>query len=233
MSEKQKILLVEDELTLAMLIQENLERKGYEVIHAQNGALALKQFFANQPDLVILDVMLPKANGFQVASAIRNTDRRTPIIFLTAKIKPSDVVRGFEAGGNDYLRKPFAMEELLIRMRALLNTERLAEMPDISEQVVFKLGQYSFNTKRLTLKAADAPIRKLTTREAELLKLFCENRNRLLTKSSILLKVWGDDSFFNSRSMDVFISRLRKYLADDPAISIVNLRGVGYKLVTD
>jgi len=233
MTEKLKILLVEDELTLATLVQENLERKGYEVGYAPNGESALKQFFANPPDLVILDVMMPKANGFQVAKTIRNTDRRTPIIFLTAKIKPADVVQGFEAGGNDYLRKPFAMEELLVRMRALLNTERLAEVPKTTEQVVFTLGQYSFNTKRLTLTAADASIRKLTTREAELLKLLCENRNQLLTKSSILLKVWGDDSFFNSRSMDVFISRLRKYLADDPTLSIVNLRGVGYKLVTD
>lgn len=233
MLDKTKILLIEDEVTLATLIQENLERSGYEVVYAQNGELGLKQFFAHQPDLVILDVMMPKANGFQVAKTIRNTDRRTPIIFLTAKIKPSDVVQGFEAGGNDYLRKPFAMEELLIRMRALLNKERLAEIPSITDQVVFKIGQYSFNTKRLTLTAADASARKLTTREAELLKLLCENRNHLLTKSSILLKVWGDDSFFNSRSMDVFISRLRKYLVDDPTLSIVNLRGVGYKLVTD
>lgn len=233
MSEKLRVLLVEDELTLATLVQENLERKGYEVFYAQNGELALKQFFASEPDLVILDVMMPKANGFQVAKTIRNTDRKTPIIFLTAKIKPSDVVQGFEAGGNDYLRKPFAMEELLIRMRALLNTERLAEIPGVSEQVVFKLGQYSFNTKRLTLTAADTSTRKLTTREAELLKLLCENRNQLLTKASILLKVWGDDSFFNSRSMDVFISRLRKYLMDDPTLSIINYRGVGYKLVTD
>jgi DNA-binding response OmpR family regulator len=233
MLDKTKILLIEDEVTLATLVQENLERNGYEVVYAQNGELGLKEFFSFQPDLVILDVMMPKANGFQVAKMIRNTDRRTPIIFLTAKIKPSDVVQGFEAGGNDYLRKPFAMEELLVRMRALLNVERLAEIPSTSEQVVFKLGQYSFNTKRLMLTAADASTRKLTTREGELLKLLCENRNHLLTKSSILLKVWGDDSFFNSRSMDVFISRLRKYLVDDPTLSIVNLRGVGYKLVTD
>lgn len=233
MTEKTKILLVEDELTLAMLVQENLERNGYEVRHTQNGELALKEFFATPPDLVVLDVMMPKANGFQVAKTIRNTDRKTPIIFLTAKIKPTDVVAGFEAGGNDYLRKPFAMEELLIRMQALLNPERLAEMPDTSDQVVFKLGQYTFNTKRLTLTDANASTRKLTAREAELLKLLCENRNQLLTKSSILLNVWGDDSFFNSRSMDVFISRLRKYLKDDPSLSIINLRGVGYKLVTD
>jgi DNA-binding response OmpR family regulator len=233
MSVKPKILLVEDELTLATLVQENLEHKGYEVTYASNGEQALKHFFAYEPDLVILDVMMPKANGFQVAKTIRNTDRKTPIIFLTAKIKPADVVQGFEAGGNDYLRKPFAMEELLVRMRALLNTERLAEIPSTTEQVIFKLGQYSFNAKRCTLAAADASIRKLTTREAELLKLLCENRNQLLTKASILLKVWGDDSFFNSRSMDVFISRLRKYLADDATLSIINLRGVGYKLVTD
>lgn len=233
MTEKMKILLVEDELALAMLVQENLERSGYEVFFAQNGQSALEQFFAHDPDLVILDVMMPKANGFQVAKTIRNTDRETPIIFLTAKIKPSDVVQGFKAGGNDYLRKPFAMEELLIRMQALLNNERLAQGPKSTEQSVFQLGQYVFNYKRLTLTYSTTAVHKLTAREAELLKLLAENRNHLLTKSSILLKVWGEDSFYHSRSMDVFISRLRKYLKEDATVSIINLRGVGYKLVTD
>lgn len=233
MSGRSTILLVEDELALAMLVQENLEKNGYHVIHAPHGEAALTLFFAHEPDLVILDVMMPKVNGFEVAKSIRNTNRNTPIIFLTAKIKTADVVRGFESGGNDYLRKPFAMEELLIRMQALLNNDRLAEVLHKTDQFLFKLGKYDFNSKRLTLTLSSGSLKKLTTREAELLKLLCENQNQLLTKSSILLKVWGDDSFFNSRSMDVFISRLRKYLKDDGTISIINHRGVGYRLVTD
>lgn len=233
MANKPTILLVEDEAALAMLVVENLEQNGYLVQHADRGDIALRLFHELQPDMVILDVMLPKTNGFSVAKSIRNTDRNTPIIFLTAKIKSSDVVNGFEAGGNDYLRKPFAMEELLIRMQALLSQERLVAVLSKTAQSEFTLGKYTFNSRRLKLAHAAGHTTKLTTREAELLKLLCENRNQLITKSSILLKVWGDDSFFNSRSMDVFISRLRKYLRDDPSISIINHRGVGYQLVTD
>lgn len=227
------ILLVEDELALGLLVKEGLEKDGYRVIHASEGDQALKLFFAHQPALVVLDVMMPKLSGFEVAKTIRNTDRYTPIIFLTAKIKSSDVVRGFASGGNDYLRKPFAMEELLVRIRALLSEDRLAAHPEVSGKSVFQIGRYTFNSKQLKISTPAGPERKMTARESELLKLLCENRNRTLTKSSILLEIWGDDSFFNSRSMDVFISRLRKYLKDDPNVSIVNLRGVGYKLVTD
>ena len=180
--------------------------------------------------MIILDVMMPKVNGFDVAKTIRNTDRTTPILFLTAKIKSSDVVKGFESGGNDYLRKPFAMEELLIRMHALLSRERLADEPSQSEQVLFEIGQSLFDSLQLTL-TSNSVQHKMTAREAELLKLFCQNPNKLLSKSSILLNVWGDDSFFNSRSMDVFISRLRKYLDHEPSANLINLRGVGYKLV--
>lgn len=233
MAGRTSVLLVEDELALAMLVQENLEKNGYEVYHAADGAAALKLFHIHAPSLVILDVMMPKINGYQVAKSIRNTDRETPIIFLTAKIKSTDVVEGFNAGGNDYLRKPFAMDELLVRMQALLSKERLAAALHKTEEYLFELGGYTFNSKRLSLTHQSGSSKKLTTREAQLLKLLCENRNQLLTKSSILLKVWGDDSFFNSRSMDVFISRLRKSLKDDPTISIINHRGVGYQLVTD
>jgi len=228
-----KILLVEDELSLARLVQDNLDQEGFLVRHSANGELALRAFFEWEPDLVILDVMMPRLNGFDVASTIRNTDRKTPILFLTAKIKASDVVKGFESGGNDYIRKPFAMAELLIRIQALLNRDRLADAPHISEQSTFELGRFTFDSKRLQLVDKEGNSQKMTAREAELLRLLCENRNRLVTKSSILLKVWGDDSFFNSRSMDVFISRLRKYLQAEPSVNLVNLRGVGYKLVTD
>lgn len=231
MMPKPNILLVEDEASLGMLIQENLEQEGYQVSHAQDGEEALKRFFEARVDLVILDVMMPKKNGFDVAKTIRNTDRQTPILFLTAKIKSDDVVKGFEAGGNDYLRKPFAFQELLVRIKALLSKERLVDTAISNEQSVFELGGYTFDSQRLLLFDATGEGKKLTMREAELLKLLCENQNRVVPKTSILLRVWGDDSFFNSRSMDVFISRLRKYLEKEESVSLVNLRGVGYKLV--
>lgn len=225
-----KILLIEDEPSLAFLIQENLTKQTYQVVHCENGEEGLKTFYTQEPDLVILDVMMPKLNGFEVAKTIRNTNRQTPILFLTAKIKSSDVVKGFEVGGNDYLRKPFAMEELLIRMQALMNRDRLADGPTTSDETVYQLGNSTFDSLKLTITSQSMHY-KITAREAELLKLFCQNPNKLLSKSSILLNVWGDDSFFNSRSMDVFISKLRKYLQHEPSVNLVNLRGVGYKLV--
>ncbi|HAS43824.1 MAG TPA: DNA-binding response regulator [Microscillaceae bacterium] len=233
MKQKAKILFVEDELALAMLVKDNLEQNGYEVRHCENGEVALKNFGDWEPDLVLLDVMMPKINGFEVAKVIRNKNRDIPILFLTAKIKASDVVQGFKSGGNDYLRKPFAMDELLIRMQALLSIDRLVDAPEADNHHIFELGKYRFDSKRLTIQPHNGETKKLTLREAELLKLLCQNQNKILTKTSILMHVWGDDSFFNSRSMDVFISRLRKYLKDDPSISLLNKRGVGYKLVTD
>ncbi len=228
-----KILLVEDELALARLIRDNLIEEGFLVEHSPNGEAALKRFFDWEPDLVILDVMMPRKNGFKVAATIRNTDRKTPILFLTAKIKAADVVKGFQSGGNDYIRKPFAMAELLIRIQALLQQDRLVDRPEIKEETSFELGRFTFDSKRMRLIDKAGQLQKLTTRESDLLQLLCQNRNRLVTKSSILLKIWGDDSFFNSRSLDVFISRLRKYLKAEPSVNLVNLRGVGYKLVTD
>ncbi len=231
MKSKIKILLVEDEASLGMLIQENLEREGYEVHHVQDGDAALKRFFGQEIDLIILDIMMPKKNGFDVAKTIRNTNRHTPILFLTAKIKSADVVKGFESGGNDYLRKPFAFEELLVRAKVLLSKERLIDSVSSNQATTFELGNYTFDSQRLLLYDGIGKKKKLTMREAELLKLLCENQNQVVSKTSILLKIWGDDSFFNSRSMDVFISRLRKYLEKEERVNLVNLRGVGYKLV--
>lgn len=231
MRPKSSILLVEDEASLGMLVQENLEREGYAVSHVHDGDGALRKFFEKEFDLVILDVMMPKKNGFDVAKYIRNTDRKTPILFLTAKIKPEDVVRGFESGGNDYLRKPFALEELSIRIKALLSKERLVDVLAPNESSIYELGGYTFDSRQLLLFDAIGKKKMLTMRESELLKLLCENQNQVVSKTSILLKVWGDDSFFNSRSMDVFISRLRKYLEKDENVKLVNLRGVGYKLI--
>ncbi|MEL6627770.1 MAG: response regulator transcription factor [Bacteroidota bacterium] len=233
LARKPYILLVEDELILATLIKDNLVKNGYFVHHESNGQDGLKHFFSEKPDLVILDVMLSKMDGFTISKTIRNTDRKTPILFLTAKIKTDDVIKGFKSGGNDYLRKPFALEELLIRIRALLSQDRLADQSEIDAITIFHLGAFVFDSRRLRLTHQSGHSHKLTARESELLKLFCLHANQVLTKSSILFKVWGDDSFFHSRSMDVFISRIRKYLKADPSIELINLRGVGYKLVVD
>lgn len=230
MKPKRKVLLVEDEMSLAMVIQDNLESNDYKVMHARNGDEGLKSFHRFEPEIVILDVMMPKVNGFEVARTIRNTDKVTPILFLTAKVQVKDVVKGFESGGNDYIRKPFSIEELLVRMSVLLNDSRLLEQSKEDKETWFELGQYSFDSQKLELYLAGLT-QKLTFREAALLKLFCENENQLLTKKSILLKIWEDDSFFNSRSLDVFISRLRKYLKQDSTVSIINIRGVGYQLM--
>lgn len=230
MKPARKILLVEDEMSLAMVIKDNLETHGYRVIHAKDGEEGLKMFYHQEPDIVILDVMMPKVSGFKAARTIRNTDRITPILFLTAKVQVKDVITGFESGGNDYLRKPFSIEELMIRIEVLLNDSRLLEQVKEVKQTWFELGQYSFDSKKCELYYSGTS-KKITFREASLLKLFCDNLDQLLTKKSMLLKIWGDDSFFNSRSLDVFISRLRKHLKEDSSISIINIRGVGYKLM--
>jgi DNA-binding response OmpR family regulator len=173
--------------------------------------------------------MLPKSNGYEIAKTIRNTDQKTPILFLTAKSKARDVVAGFKAGGNDYLKKPFGIEELVVRIQVLLNDQRLLLKQDDNTHV-FQIGQYTFDSHQQTLQLGSRQ-QSLTGRETALLKLFCEHQNSLLPKKSILLEIWGDDSFFNSRSMDVFISKLRKHLSEDPAVQIINVRGAGYKLV--
>lgn len=223
-----RVLLVEDEMSLAMLVKDNLESEGYRVFHARNGDEGLKAFHRHEPELVILDVMMPRFDGYWVAKTIRETDRSTPILFLTAKVQVKDVVKGFESGGNDYIRKPFSIEELLIRMKVLLNEERLLVLEN--QQQSFQLGQYYFDSKRCEL-AHGGTIQKLTNRETELLLIFCQNQDQILTKKALLLKIWGDDSYFNSRSLDVFVSKLRKYLKKDPAITIINIRGIGYKLM--
>lgn len=225
-----KVLLVEDEPSLALVVKDGLQQNQYEVKLATDGDEALKMFHSFEPHIVILDVMIPKLNGFNVSKTIRNLDRKTPIIFLSAKVQSKDVIRGFESGGNDYLRKPFSMEELLIRMKVLLSTSGLLDEVGEPQATFFQFGDFQFDCKRLELKFNETT-KKLTSKEADLLQLFCENKNQLLTKKAILHAIWGDDSFFNSRTMDVFISRLRKYLSYDPDIAIINVRGVGYKLL--
>lgn len=217
--------MAEDEPALGQIVKESLETRDFEVILCTDGEMAWKQYLQHKPALLVLDVMMPKKDGFALARDIREQDKRTPILFLTAKSQTSDVVNGFHLGGNDYLKKPFSMEELIVRMHALL--DRASQREDLE---TIRIGQYSFNypKQRLTFKGDD---QYLTHKETELLYHLAEQRNQVLDRSLILKKLWGDDDFFNARSMDVFITRLRKKLKQDPSVEILNVRGIGYKLI--
>lgn len=225
MVEKVKILLAEDEPSLGQIIKESLETRNFEVILCTDGDMAYKEFKKEKPLLLVLDVMMPKKDGFTLASEIRKEDTQIPIIFLTAKSQTSDVVEGFTIGGNDYLKKPFSMEELIVRINALLKRKR--EENDIGEQAI---GKFNFDLKKQTL-TFKSKTQNLTHREAHLLFHLIKNKNQVLERSFILKKLWGEDDFFNARSMDVFITKLRKKLKEDSSIQILNVRGYGYKLI--
>jgi DNA-binding response OmpR family regulator len=225
------LLLVEDELSLARIVQDSLETRGFVVHHAPDGERGLQLFRAVQPDLVVADVMLPLRDGFDMARQIRRENAAVPIIFLTARSQPADVVQGFELGGNDYLKKPFSMDELVVRIRALLGRPAVAAPAPVAGPLT--IGRYRFDHPQQRLRLVDGshPEATLTHREAELLKRLHDQRNQVLTRIDVLRELWGDDSFFNGRSLDVFITRLRRYLRHDPQVQIVNVRGVGYKLL--
>ncbi len=220
-----KIVLAEDQIALGTIIKESLESRNFEVLLAHDGEKALKLYRSETPDLLVLDVMMPKKDGFTLAREIRVSDKNTPIIFLTAKSQTNDVVEGFSHGGNDYIKKPFSMEELIVRINALIERNKLSKLNHF-----ISLGEYEFNHIKQELRFNDELI-KLTHRESELLFHLAEKRNEVLDRSMILHKIWGDDDFFNARSMDVFISKLRKKLKNDPNIEIINVRGYGYKLI--
>ncbi|THD33343.1 response regulator transcription factor [uncultured Flavobacterium sp.] len=226
MSSKIKIILAEDEPALAQIIKESLETRSFEVVLCKNGEEAFEAFSREKPELLVLDVMMPKKDGFTLAKEIRKLDKKTPIIFLTAKSQTQDVVDGFQLGGNDYLKKPFSMEELIIRIHALLGRIQLEKNDEN-----ISIGNYIFNQTKQTLDYS-GNIQFLTHREASLLHLLIENKNDILDRSLVLKKIWGDDDFFNGRSMDVFITKLRKKLSLDPNIQIINVRSQGYKLIT-
>jgi DNA-binding response OmpR family regulator len=232
MSSKRTILFIEDEPNLAEIVRESLESRGFAVTHHTTGTAALAAYYSQRPDVILLDVMLPDADGFAWARHLRTTDMETPLLFLTAKSLPQDVVTGFESGGNDYLKKPFSMEELVVRIKALLSKSRTLIAENTPTDSPLPIGtQYTFLYHRAILQHRDQPI-ALTAREAELLKLFLLNRNLVMDRKSILLHIWGNDDFFTGRSLDVFITRLRKYLRHDPEVKIMNIRGIGYKLVS-
>jgi DNA-binding response OmpR family regulator len=222
---KIKVLLAEDEASLGMIVKESLTSRGFIVFHAENGKEASEIYQKEKPDILVLDVMMPLKDGFTVAKEIRLENKRIPIIFLTAKSQTSDVLEGFNHGGNDYLKKPFSMEELIVRINSLLNRiETKTNVDDI------KIGDYSFNLTKQTLENS-LEIQQLTHREAQLLFHLLEKKNEILDRTFILNKLWGNDDFFNARSMDVFISKLRKKLKKDTNIQIINIRGFGYKLI--
>lgn len=225
MNEKVSVLIAEDEPALGQIVKESLETRNFQVQLVEDGDKALKAFHEKIPQVLVLDVMMPKKDGFTVAREIRQFNAHIPIIFLTAKSQTSDVLEGFDSGGNDYLRKPFSMEELIVRINNLLNRKKLEQAQD-----VIKIGHYIFDFSRQTLKYKEEEKELLTHREAHLLFHLCMNKNKVLDRSLILKKLWGDDDFFNTRSMDVFITKLRKKLKKDEDIQIINVRGYGYKL---
>jgi len=226
---KKKVLYIEDEAFLARIVKETLELKGYEVMHKKDGMKVLETITTFAPDLCLLDVMLPHTDGFALANHIHNVHPRLSIIFLTAKTQTDDLVKGFASGGADYLRKPFSMEELIVRIE---NQLRRAETDVVSntlpDEVMLK--QYRFYPGRFELHTQDKVI-KLSHRESQVLGLLCAHTNRVVDRKVLLQQVWGDDSFFNSRTLDVYIRKLRGYLADAEGIEIVTLKGKGYQFV--
>ncbi len=227
---KYKVLYAEDELTLAQIIQDGLTSSGYQVQLALDGRQALDIFRADAPDICVLDIMMPLKDGYTLAEDIRKLNSGTPIIFLSAKSLPEDVIKGFKSGGNDYLRKPFNMGELLVRMEALLERFQGSHRQEIESPARQVFGACTLNTVTQQL-ITPVCTHALSYKETALLELLLEHRNTLLARQVPLMQIWGDDSFYNARSMDVFMSHLRRMLKDDPSIQLMSIRGAGYKLI--
>ena len=224
---KTRILLAEDDENLGSLLKEYLNAKGYETELFSDGNKAYKGFIREYFDLCLLDVMMPEKDGFTLAREIRQKNSDIPILFLTAKSMKEDILEGFSIGADDYITKPFSMEELLYRIEAIL---RRTKQDIVQENKIFQIGQYLFDTKNQFLKKGNQT-KKLTTKESELLKLLCNNMNKVLERNFTLRTIWIDDNYFNARSMDVYITKLRKYLKDDQSIQIINVHGKGFKLI--
>lgn len=228
-----KVLYVEDELFLGKIVQESLESRGFEVVMIDDGAEVMAVFDTFLPDICLLDVMLPNRNGYELGADIRQRFPGLPIVFLTAKTQTEDVLKGFNSGGNDYIRKPFSMEELIARIHNLLNLSGQHPGETVGEQNgVIHLGKYDFDLRKYELRFL-AQVRKLSHREAELLKILADHRNFTVERKMIMQQIWGDDSFFNSRNLDVYITRLRDYLREDERVQIITLKGVGYQFIVD
>ncbi|WP_179008909.1 response regulator transcription factor [Winogradskyella forsetii] len=225
MADKIKLLLAEDEAALGQIIKESLETRDFEVTLCANGEVDFSKYTSARPEVLVLDVMMPKKDGFTLAKEIRAIDDTIPIIFLTAKSQTSDVVEGFSIGGNDYLKKPFSMEELIVRVHNLIDRTKTQKT---SETLI--IGAFTFDFPKQQLRFKEEAVIQLTHRESHLLFHLIKNKNQVLDRSLILNKLWGTDDFFTARSMDVFISKLRKKLKKDERLQIINVRGFGYKL---
>jgi two-component system, OmpR family, response regulator len=224
-----KILLAEDDNNLGILLRNYLTAKDYETVLFINGSLALEAFHAGEFGLCILDIMMPEMDGLTLAREIRNINRNIPIIFLTAKNQKEDIIDGFKSGADDYITKPFSMEELLYRIEAILR--RTTSPVTNKSYELYTIGEYSFDPLKQILVNRDQTT-KLTTKESELLELLCRHGNEILERNFALKTIWIDDNYFNARSMDVYITRLRKYLRKDPSVKILNVHGRGYKLIS-
>lgn len=230
MSEKIKILYVEDDITLSFVTRDNLQLYGYTIDYCEDGVEGLKLFKENHYDLCILDVMLPRMDGYELALKIRKINQDIPIIFLTAKSRSEDKIHGLRIGADDYITKPFSIEELVLKIEVFLRRSGLRKKTDELTGEC-KLGHFVFDIGNHVLQGPEKK-KQLTHREAELLAAFCRNPDTIIKRDDLLIKIWGDDHYFASRSLDVFISRLRKYLKNDPTLKIENIHNVGYRLVT-
>ena len=227
MEETIKILLCEDDENLGMLLREYLQAKGYSTVLCPDGEFGFKEFTKNKYDIAVLDVMMPKKDGFTLAQDIRQANADLPIIFLTAKTLKEDILEGFKIGADDYITKPFSMEELVFRVEAILRRVRGKKT---KESTLYHIGKFVFDTQKQLLTIGDQQT-KLTTKENELLALLCSHANEILQRDFALKTIWIDDNYFNARSMDVYITKLRKHLKDDDQIEIINIHGKGYKLI--
>ncbi|MDE6785632.1 MAG: response regulator transcription factor [Muribaculaceae bacterium] len=227
MEDRMRILLCEDDENLGMLLREFLQAKGFNADLFPDGEKGYKAFLKGKYDLCVLDVMMPKKDGFTLAQEIRNVNGEVPIVFLTAKNLKDDVLEGFKIGADDYITKPFSMEELVVRIDAIL---RRVKGKKEREVTLFRIGKFTFDTQKQVLVSGDST-QKLTTKESELLALLCSHVNDILERNYALKTIWVDDNYFNARSMDVYITKLRKLLKGDPSIEIINIHGKGYKLI--
>lgn len=227
MDEKLKILLCEDEENLGMLLSEYLQAKGYQAVLCQDGEVGYREFAKGKFDIAVLDVMMPKKDGFTLAQEIRQANTEIPIIFLTARALKDDILEGFKIGADDYITKPFSMEELVLRIEAIL---RRVHGKKAKDATVFRIGRFVFDAQKQLLTIGEKQT-KLTTKENELLALLCAHSNEILQRDFALKTIWIDDNYFNARSMDVYITKLRKHLKDDDQIEIINIHGKGYKLI--
>lgn len=227
MEEQMRILLCEDDENLGTLLREYLQAKGFDTELCQDGELGFRAFMKNKYDICVLDVMMPKKDGFTLAREIRQLNAEIPIIFLTAKTLKGDILNGFKIGADDYITKPFSMEELVFRIEAIL---RRVNRKKNNEATTYQIGSFVFDTQKQTLTRGE-DVTKLTTKECDLLKLLCEHANEILQRDFALKTIWVDDNYFNARSMDVYITKLRKHLRPDSNVEIINIHGKGYKLI--